>query len=87
MTKHENKEYKNMTFVMEDCFFVNCVLRECDLFYSGGDVEWANLRFENCRWHFRGQAMRTIQLAQQIGMLKAGTIPVPPQTGSPNAVN
>ena len=40
MTKYENKELKGTTLVIEDCFFINCVLRECDLFYSGGDAEF-----------------------------------------------
>jgi len=77
MKKYENKKLTNETFVMEDCFFINCVLNDCDVFYSGGDIEWVNLRFENCRWHFRGQALRTVQTLQQIGMLKVGPLPVP----------
>ena len=79
VTKYENKEFKNVTFVAEECFFVNCVLRECDLFYSGGDFEWVNANFQNCRWHFRGQALRTIQLGQLLGMLKnPQTVPPSP---------
>ena len=82
MTKYDNKELKGASLVMEDCFFINCVLRDCDLFYSGGDVEWLNLRFENCRWHFRGPALRTAHLMVQIGMLKKGQSPQTPQPSS-----
>jgi hypothetical protein len=83
MTKYENKQMAKSTFVMEDCFFVNCVLTDCDLFYSGGDVEWANLQFVNCRWHFRGQALKTVQLMVQLGMLKPGQLPQVPPAGNP----
>ena len=86
MTKYENKELKSATFVMEDCFFLNCVLRDCDLFYSGGDVDWMNLQFVNCRWHFRGHALRAVQLMHQLGMLKPGqSLPIPP--GNNQTVN
>jgi hypothetical protein len=77
MTKYENKKFSSMTFVIEDCFFVNCQLSDCDLFYSGGDLEWVNTQFENCHWHFRGPALKTVQLQQMIGMLKTEPMPLP----------
>jgi hypothetical protein len=77
MTKYDGKNLTKATLVMEECLFINCVLDDCDVFYSGGDVEWVNLRFENCRWHFRGAALKTVQTLQQIGMLKMGPLPVP----------
>lgn len=82
ITKYEGKTFEKQTFVIEDSFFVNCVLRDCDLFYSGGDSEWINLRFEGCRWHFRGPALKTVQLAQILGMLKQPTIPPAPPVSS-----
>jgi hypothetical protein len=82
MTKYEGKEFSQMLFVMEDCYFVNCVLRECDLFYSGGDADFVNLRMENCRWHFRGPAQKTFQLLQNVGMLKPGQTPPETVAGS-----
>ncbi len=77
MTKYENKTLTKATFVMEDCFFLNCVLTECDLFYSGGDLEAIGTRFENCRFHWRGPALKTLQAMQAMGMLKVGPLPVP----------
>jgi hypothetical protein len=74
ITKYEDKTYERQSLIVEESFFVNCVLRDCDLFYSGGDFEWVNVRFENCRWHFRGPALKTTQMMQLIGMLP------PPQT-------
>jgi hypothetical protein len=75
MTKHEGQKYTKGAFVMDECFFVNCVLTDCDLFYLGGDVESVNLKLENCRWHWRGPALRTVQFLGSLGMLKG---PVPP---------
>lgn len=78
MTKYEGQKFTKGAFVVEDCFFVNCVLDDCDLFYSGGDSDWVNTRFENCRWHFRGPAGKTTQILQLIGLWKPQ--PIPPQT-------
>jgi hypothetical protein len=77
MTKYEGKTLSKATFVLEDCFFLNCHISDSDLFYSGGDVEWVEAKFENCRFHFRGAALKTVQTLQQIGMLKVGPLPVP----------
>ena len=44
MTKYEGQNFHKKTFVIEECFFVNCVLRECAFFYSGGDFDWAGSR-------------------------------------------
>ena|SRR5712691_9617951 len=77
MTKYENKTLNKATFVLEDCYFLNCVLTECDLFYSGGDVEAVGTRFENCHMHFRGPALKTVQMLQATGMLKVGPLPLP----------
>jgi hypothetical protein len=71
MTKYENQTLQNKVLVMEDCF------------YSGGDVEWTNVQFQACRWHFRGPALKTIQLAQILGMTKdLPTVPQGPVSSS-----
>lgn len=75
MTKYEGQTITHKTLILEECLFVTCVIRECDVFYSGGDFEWTETRFENCKIHFRGPALKTIQFEQVMGMLKAPQIP------------
>jgi hypothetical protein len=86
ITKYEGQTLSKLSLVIEDCCFLNCVLKECDLFYSGGDVEWMNTQMMNCQWHFRGPALKTIQLAQLMGMLKTPQI-VPPFPASSSKMN
>jgi hypothetical protein len=87
MEKFEGKTLSKAIFVMEDCYFINCVLTDCDLFYSGGDVEAVNTPMQNCRWHFRGPALRTMQLMHTAGMLKPGNVPPPPSPGNKSMMN
>ena len=70
MTKYLNQTFQSKVFVIEECIFENCILQDCDVFYSGGDFEWTNVKWENTRWHFRGPALRTMQLCQVIGLVK-----------------
>jgi len=76
ITKYENVTLEKQSFVLEECYFVNCVLKECEIFYSGGDADWMNLRFENCRWHWHGAAGKTFQLLVNLGMLKTQGMPL-----------
>ena len=75
--KYQGKTYRNEAFDIDECFFLDCHLIECDLFFSGGDVEMVNTPSENCRFHPRVPALKTIQLLQAMGMLKVGPLPVP----------
>jgi hypothetical protein len=75
ITKYEDQTFTKKTFQLEECWFVNCVLRECTIFYSGGSYEMENARLENCQWKFQNEAQRTFLLLTQIGVIKAQQIP------------
>jgi len=75
ITKYEGRTLKQQTFKLEECWFVNCVLRECVIFYSGGAYELENATFENCQWKFQGPAAATVQLMTMIGLIKPGQAP------------
>ncbi|MGB6690900.1 MAG: hypothetical protein WBE76_23955 [Terracidiphilus sp.] len=68
-TKYENQTITNQILQVEDCWFVNCTLKQCVLYYSGGTPEFENARFENCQWKFQGAAQQTIALLSLIGLL------------------
>jgi hypothetical protein len=78
MRIYKNKVISETTFVMEDVAFFDCTLKDCDLFYSGGDFEVANVKLDGSRIHFRGAAKNMIALMQTLGMLR-GPIQLPPQ--------
>jgi hypothetical protein len=69
METFRNQAFEGKSFILDQVVFVNCALRNCDLFYAGGDFEWVNTRFEDCRFHWRGAARNTLALLQVIGML------------------
>jgi hypothetical protein len=85
MTKYEKVTLTKGAFVLEDCFFNECSLTDCDLFYSGGDVEMVNTRLDNCRFHWRGAAQKTVQTLMQFGALKIAPIPVQAQVNTSKA--
>ncbi len=75
VTKYEGQTFTKKVFQLEECWFVNCVLRECTIFYSGGAYEVDNATFDNCEWKFRNEARNTFFLLTNIGMLRAEQIP------------
>lgn len=70
MRIYEDKTMSDQTFILEENVFLNCTLKNCDVFYSGGDFEFVNLKLDNTRFHFRGAAKNTQMLFQTIGLLK-----------------
>jgi hypothetical protein len=67
--------------------FINCQVRDCDLFYSGGDFDWQGGQFQNCRFHFRGPAKNMLTLCQIIGMIPTSQTQLPPTNVTPPKPN
>jgi hypothetical protein len=83
ITIHEGESIIASTLVVEEHIFINCKLKNCRLYYSGGPFEWTNTSFEDCYWGFRGPAKDTVMFCIAMGMLKQGQ--APPQTFQGNA--
>jgi hypothetical protein len=78
---YQNKNIHDDSFILDESIFIDCQLKNCDLFYSGGDTEWANTKFENCRFHWRGPAKNMFALLQMIGLLPIQlSAPAPPNS-------
>jgi hypothetical protein len=69
VTKYENQTVTGQIFRVEECWFVNCTLKNCVMYYSGGPFELESCRLENCQWKFQGPAQQTIALMSSIGLL------------------
>lgn len=81
IVKYQNQTFVDQTFRVEECWFVNCTLKNCALFYSGGIPQLENSRMENCKWNFEGAAQQTIGVLTMIGALR---LP-PPNIQQPSA--
>lgn len=86
------KIYKNRTItkeaiVLEEVCLIDCTLSDCDVFYSGGDADYQNLKLDNTRFHFRGAAQKTMQTLASFGMLKMQPMPVSFQAASAAKAN
>jgi hypothetical protein len=68
METYRNQNFQGNSFILENVVFLKCKLSDCDLYYSGGDFEWTETFFENCRFHWRGSAKNTLALLQAMGM-------------------
>ncbi len=81
METYRDQTLQKKTFMLEEVAFVGCRLIDCDLFYSGGDSDWIDCQFENCRFHWRGAAKNTVLMLQAMGALQGQ--PTPPQSSMP----
>lgn len=81
MKVYRDKSLTEQVFVLEEASFFNCTLKDCDIFFGGGDFQIVDTKLDNCRVHFRGQARNTIAMMQTVGLLR-GPIQLPPQATS-----
>ena len=78
---YEDKNLSDQSFILDDVVFIRCHLKNCDLFYSGGDCEWTETNFENCRFHWRGAAKNSFALFQMLQLMtQQASIPKPPSS-------
>jgi hypothetical protein len=87
MRVYRDKTLTSQEFNLEEVAFINCIVRDCDLFYSGGDFDWQGGQFQNCRFHFRGAAKNTLLLFQMIGMVPTQQIQAPVASTPPTKPN
>lgn len=73
MKIYRNKTLSDQTFVLEETCFFDCTLKNCDLFFSGGDVVISNLTLDGSRLHFQGAAKNTTSLMVLLRMLPGPT--------------
>ena len=83
----EDKTISDQSFILDEVVFVRCRLKNCDLFYSGGDTEWVNTNFDNCRFHWRGPAKNMFALLQNMGILPQQPPAPAPPTSTGNKPN
>ncbi len=69
ITKYEGITLTGKVIVLEEVWIVNCALRECIIFYSGGPFEVVNATFDRCEWKFQGAAQLTFSLMSMIGLI------------------
>jgi hypothetical protein len=82
----ENATSAGETITLDEKHFVNCHLKNCTLFYSGGDFLLTNTTLENCPVNLSGPAQRTVALLLTMGVLKPGAVPgIPSVPGNPRA--
>jgi hypothetical protein len=83
---YEDKTLNDQSFILDDVVFIRCRLKNCDLFYAGGDYEWIETSMENCRFHWRGAAKNSFALFLSLqGLSQQQMIPKPPTSSkAPN---
>jgi hypothetical protein len=82
MQVFKHQTFTDSSFDLDETVFLECELKNCDLFYSGGDLEILNSKMDNCRFHWRGAAKNTMSVLQSLGL-----IPDPSKQKFPNQVN
>ena len=72
MNTIRNKTFMNEAVLLDGNHFIDCLLQDCTIEYSGGPVILERASFSGCHHLFSGQAEMTIRLLQILGMMPPG---------------
>ena len=70
ITRFMRRTFEGQVFRLEESAFIECTLKNCVIYYSGGSFDFEKTNFENCQWKFQNQAGNTMQLLALIGLLR-----------------
>lgn len=71
MIIYEDETFERRTFLLDEVIFLRCRLKDCNLLFGGGNFEWVDTNYENCRFWWIGAAKSTMMLANFLGFLKS----------------
>ncbi len=66
----QDQNAEGIAIAMDDKFFLRCHYTNCVLIFGGGECEWLESSFTNCRIATIGPAKRFIKLLQSFGFAK-----------------
>ena len=72
---------------LDDTCLINCVVRNCEIFYSGKHYAYRNTTFEKCRLTLLGRARWTRRFLQEFGQLKEEETPLEAKSKSSETVH
>lgn len=75
------KTLRDQEIVVDDkTAYISCKFVKCHLIYMGGDFSMLNCNIDNCQVTITGEAGKTLQFMQMVGMIQPNP-PVPPAVG------
>ena len=77
---------ENDVLDLDDTCLINCVVRNCEIFYTGKNYAYRNTTFEKCRLALMGPAERTQRFLREFGQLKEGEAPPEAQSKSSETI-
>jgi len=72
----ENQTFTATTVSMDDTFYRNCAITNCQIIYGGGDFGWDNTPISpDCKIVFIGAAQRMAMFMKALNLFKEPTPP------------
>jgi hypothetical protein len=69
LKKIENQTIEGQSLSMDDTAFINCIIKDCILEYSGSSFKLIDTELKSCRYVFYGPARGTVHFLQSVGMM------------------